>query len=919
MNKDKKHTTRDRDGPRSRRQAVTETAAVKHWKKETEIMIRKNIKSVFAIAAAAMMAMSSMAYAASPIDFTDGQNASVINTELKGSLTIIRKDGNNSHESASSNDAITDGDNTTVGAGEDEFPNDSSQSGDQTGADHKGVAGSGFTAYQVFKYVQDGAYADIKLTANFQNATFADKLNQMSHDDLGQLSARDLQKLTNDLDIFVQNQARGTTQQPVSPLADNAVNGRVYTTGVTSADNDFTVMIENMDLGWYLVRETTTPDGSIATRPFLVAIPSAEKLDSVEHGADWNDDEGDITDGNDGLQDGSDTAGSYAWSYDVTVIPKATAFWVGKSIINVNGKKENTDSVMEADGANKNSWSKQAGANTEDDSAQGLVDAKAKKDTVGEGDYVQYQIESTVPNFADTYFDDATNAVSSWDKPQAVFTLRDYMSNGLTIQDNSDYPIHVFVDVDSSGTWSSGDVELTRDTDYVATAQYRRDNVHTSSTDANNNNAIKKNADGSFDISDPDLKIEFTNSFLGKDRDATDNADKNIGNVTTAGWQGMHVIATYWAQVNDQAVMGTGANGEANINDVYLQYSRNPYETQEITPNGDNPNPDDSDYPDTDQPFDTAVYTYGIDIKKFTDEAAVGATDQASDDNDNTHAQNTDNVKGIALAGAQFKLYTDEALTKAIKYNRDADHEAEIHSASGEPNDKNVQLGADFSTDRYANRVDGATADSTGNKYHLESAWSTDSENRTNGKAFADDNGDLIVETDENGHGQFSRLDAGTYWLKEIKSPAGYTLLTNPIKIQIEPTYNDLEVVQVKGSVKADSLKVDDGRQDDKYSHQGSSGVVSNKELAGNNLIVASAPADENTSYLVQSAAGVTDGVLHMAVENHKGFSLPATGGTGIILILTISAAGIILITVLLMKEKNRNRNGGSPMTPAAL
>lgn len=893
--------------------------------KGERIMVGKSMKRVLAIAAAAMMAMSSMAYADSPISFSDGQNASVINTKLKGSLTIVRKDGNNSKPEENKND---DDGGMAVDNGSDEFPNDNSQAGDQTGADHKGIAGSGFTAYQVFRYDQDGAYADIKLTPNFQNATFADKLNQMAHDDLGQLSARDLQDLTNDLDIFIQNQASGTTTQPVSLPVDSDVNGRVYTTGITSADNDYTVKIENMDLGWYLVRETTTPDGSIATRPFLVAIPSAEKQASVAEGADWNDDEGDIFDGNDGLQNGSDTAGSYSWKYDVTVIPKATAFWVGKSIININGIKENTDSVMEADGANRKSYAIDKGVNADDDNAQNGRDSKGKKDTVGEGDYVHYSIESTVPNFADTYFDDATNAASSWLKPQAVFTFRDYMSNGLTIQDNDDYPVKVFIDVDENGKWTDGDVELTRGEDFNVTAKYVKDNVHSSrftNPKPGDETAayIAKKADGSFDISEPDLLIEFTNKFLGMDRDATDNADKNIGNVTTAGYQGMHVIATYWAQVNDQAVMGAGPNGEANINDVYLQYSRNPYETKEITPDGDNPNPPDYPHP---HDYDTAVYTYGVDIKKFTDEAAAAATDQASDDNSNTHPQDTDKNKTIALAGAQFKLYTDEALTKAVKYNRDADHEAEVHTTAGEPNDKNVQLGADFSTDRYANLIGD-------NKYDTESAWSTNENNRRNGKAFADDNGDLIVETDAHGQGQFSRLDAGTYYLKEIKSPAGYTLLTNPIKIEIRPVYNDEKVTQNEGAVDSDGLKIDDGRQYDKYTHQGQSGVIHNNELSGSadpSLITAvdkgvkmGSGSDKytdvpNESYLVQKNDGATDGVLHMAVENHKGFTLPATGGTGIILILTISMAGIILITVLLMKEKNRNRNSSGPMTPAA-
>ena len=122
---------------------------------------------------------------------------------------------------------------------------------------------------------------------------------------------------------------------------------------------------------------------------------------------------------------------------------------------------------------------------------------------------------------------------------------------------------------------------------------------------------------------------------------------------------------TYFAQVTEQAV--TGITG--NKNSVTLDYNNNPGEETEAGP------------------VEVTVYSFNIKVEKFTE-----------------------NGGKIPLDGAEFELYTDEAVRNKI----------------GGP-----------------------------------------------------------VATDEAGNLSFQKLDAGTYYLKETKSPEGYTLLADAIKVEI--------------------------------------------------------------------------------------------------------------------------------------
>lgn len=124
--------------------------------------------------------------------------------------------------------------------------------------------------------------------------------------------------------------------------------------------------------------------------------------------------------------------------------------------------------------------------------------------------------------------------------------------------------------------------------------------------------------------------------------------------------------------------------------------------------------------------------------------------------------------------------------------------------------------------------------------------------------------------SDDTGKLDFKGLEEGIYYLKETKSPAGYTLLTSPIKVEI--TLNKDGQNKVTGF----AIKVND-----------------------------QPVAESDTIYTTRLEKAT--GAVIVAVENYKGFSLPATGGMGILLFLLIGAAGIITVSAVMLKKSRRS------------
>ena len=124
--------------------------------------------------------------------------------------------------------------------------------------------------------------------------------------------------------------------------------------------------------------------------------------------------------------------------------------------------------------------------------------------------------------------------------------------------------------------------------------------------------------------------------------------------------------------------------------------------------------------------------------------------------------------------------------------------------------------------------------------------------------------------TSANGVLGFEKIDEGTYYLKELESPKGYTLLTNPIKVKITAKKTN--------------------------------GVTNNQgfELEVNDQKIDATTGDYTTHL------DIDPGTAYVAVENHKGFTLPSTGGAGIALFLIVGAAGIVLVSVAFTRKSRK-------------
>lgn len=138
--------------------------------------------------------------------------------------------------------------------------------------------------------------------------------------------------------------------------------------------------------------------------------------------------------------------------------------------------------------------------------------------------------------------------------------------------------------------------------------------------------------------------------------------------------------------------------------------------------------------------------------------------------------------------------------------------------------------------------------------------WNSDRTEKIQNAVAAGDDGTLT----------FDKLDEGVYYLKETKAPNGYTLLANPIKVEITAVEKD--------------------------------GVATGEFTLKINDEEVKAESGNYTSYI-----DVTNGTAVVAVENHKGFSLPATGGAGIALFLIVGVAGILTVSVVITKKTKKS------------
>lgn len=257
-----------------------------------------------------------------------------------------------------------------------------------------------------------------------------------------------------------------------------------------------------------------------------------------------------------------------------------------------------------------------------------------------------------------------------------------------------------------------------------------------------------------------DLEVAFAQSYI----------EANLGK---------KVEVTYAAKVNADAVVGN----EGNANDVTLTFSNKPGTAKDVDTATD----------------ENKVYTFAINVFKYTNE--VSGTDTAP----------------LALAGAEFELYTDADLTKKVS------------------------------------RI--VTVEENGTSIEKEIT---------------------TFVTDADGNLSIDRLDEGTYYLVETKAPVGYTLLSNPITVVIKAEIDTI------GEFTGD-LDTDD---------------TDGSKVDGQPVAVIAQDTEDDDTYI-----DAENGVIHLAIENHKGFSLPATGGIGVFIFLAVALVGIVTICVVMKKK----------------
>ena len=143
-----------------------------------------------------------------------------------------------------------------------------------------------------------------------------------------------------------------------------------------------------------------------------------------------------------------------------------------------------------------------------------------------------------------------------------------------------------------------------------------------------------------------------------------------------------------------------------------------------------------------------------------------------------------------------------------------------------------------------------------------------DDEGKVTGWADNEEGGSTL-KSGEDGLFKVIGLDDGTYWLKETKSPDGYNLITDPIKIEIKATtVNDQEWTAMEGpsdALTALEIKV----------------TVGSTTTSGN--------------------GDTESGIVETDIKNNKGAELPETGGMGTTIFYVLGAilvlgAGVLLI-----------------------
>lgn len=317
------------------------------------------------------------------------------------------------------------------------------------------------------------------------------------------------------------------------------------------------------------------------------------------------------------------------------------------------------------------------------------------------------------------------------------------------------------------------------------------------------------------------------------------------------------VVITYSAQINDSAA---SVNYDPNENKVDVEYTIDHTYTEDSEGNPDNT---------THQEDTTYHYTFEIDGD------VLGETEKTDEDNNPNTPDETE--------------HRTHELIKLDENGNTAKNQTEADDGTGSTTTKHVTnplAGAIFELTR--------TDDAKGNP--AEVYYSISDEDglfgpAADGKKYKDaDN----VEHDING---FRGLDAGTYTLKEVKAPEGYTLNKATYTITISAEYYNADAqdgTYKKGMLKSYTISV----KDDKTNVEMTTTHVATYTLKSNDNGTPDVTSDDfeelETTVLDKVADAVTQ--ASTLIKNTKLNALPSTGGMGSYLFTIIGVAVMAIV-----------------------
>lgn len=311
---------------------------------------------------------------------------------------------------------------------------------------------------------------------------------------------------------------------------------------------------------------------------------------------------------------------------------------------------------------------------------------------------------------------------------------------------------------------------------------------------------------------------------------------------------------------------------DGNMNRVKLFYSNNPN-----NPGSGRGVPEDLGNTPEDI---NAVFTYGIDVSKISSVKNANGEDKG-------------------LAGAVFALSVFGNMdTNEIGDENSPDFE-KFYMVLGADEDNLLKNdGAFFQEyiDEFNNKLTSDEKPGYFYPYFREGnqCFSTRDDE---GKSIRTCYGTRLITADKDGKFKIKGINAGTYFLEEVKAPDGYNTLMDPIKIVINPTVvNTQNYLNLTKKSTSDTLKESNSEVLTKLEGE----VYSRKNANGKYI------KDDSVAEIDTLKTTPSDGYVTLKVKNQPGALLPETGGRGTWIYY---AAGLLLVTAsalfLIMRKKH--------------